>query len=47
VDGTASADSLTPLGYQHLTAPLGSALAYRGGDLVMVAYDLYQFTTDA
>jgi len=45
--GTASATSLTPLGYQQLTAPLGSALAYRGGDLVMVAYDLYQFTTDA
>jgi WD40 repeat protein len=45
--GTASADSLTPSGYQQLTAPLGSALAYQNGDLVMVAYDLYQFTTDA
>jgi hypothetical protein len=43
--GTASADSLTPLGYQQLTAPLGSALAYRDGDLVMISYDLYQFTT--
>lgn len=43
--GTASATSLTTVGYQQLTAPLGSALAYQGGDLVMVAYDLYQFTT--
>jgi hypothetical protein len=43
--GTASADSLTPIGYQQVTAPLGSALAYQGGDLVMVAYDLYQFST--
>lgn len=43
--GTASADSLTTIGYEQLTAPLGSALACKGGDLVMVAYDLYQFTT--
>jgi len=45
--GTASATSLSTVGYQQLTAPLGSALAYQGGDLVMVAYDLYQFTTEA
>jgi hypothetical protein len=45
--GTADSDSLDPIGYQQLTAPLGSALAYQGGELVMVAYDLYQFTTTA
>lgn len=43
--GTPSSHALDPIGYQQLTSPLGSALAYRNGELVMVAYDLYQFTT--
>jgi TAT (twin-arginine translocation) pathway signal sequence len=45
--GTASGKSLNPIGYEQLTGPLGSALAYRSGQLAMVAYDLYQFTTGA
>jgi hypothetical protein len=44
--GTASSTSLTTIGYEQLTAPLGSALAFRNSELVMVAYDLYQFTTN-
>jgi len=43
--GQPSGGSLNPIGYEQLTAPLGSALAYRDGQLVMVAYDLYQFST--
>lgn len=44
--GTADT-KLHVLGYEQLTSPLGSALAYRGGPgrLAMVAYDLYQFST--
>jgi len=33
------------IGYQQLTGPLGSALAYQSKKLAMVAYDLYEFTT--
>jgi len=43
--GEPSGSSLNPIGYQQLTGPLGSALAYQDGQLVMVAYDLYQFST--
>lgn len=43
--GKPSDTALNPIGYEQLTGPLGSALAYRGGNLVMVAYDLYQFVT--
>ncbi|HEY0168786.1 MAG TPA: hypothetical protein VGB75_17200 [Jatrophihabitans sp.] len=43
--GTVTQSSLQPIGYQRVTAPLGSALAFQGGELAMVAYDLYQFTT--
>jgi WD40 repeat protein len=44
--GTADT-SLHVIGYEQLTPPLGAALAYRGGPgrLVMVAYDLDQFST--
>jgi hypothetical protein len=45
--GTPSGKSLNPVGYEQLTGPLGSALAYRSGHLAMVAYDLYQFSTGA
>jgi hypothetical protein len=46
--GTADT-SLHVFGYEQLTSPLGSALAYTSGPgrLVMVAYDLYQFSTGA
>ncbi|NJQ02910.1 hypothetical protein [Streptomyces zingiberis] len=46
--GTADGAGLHVLGYQEVTSPLGSALGWRGdpGRLAMVAYDLYEFTTD-
>lgn len=46
--GTAAA-GLDVFGYQEVTSPLGSSLAYRGGPgrLTMVAYDLYQYRTGA
>lgn len=38
--------TISTIGYQTVTSPLGSALAYMtGGDLVMISYDLYEFTT--
>jgi hypothetical protein len=43
--GQPTGGSLNPIGYQQLTGPLGSALAYQDGQLVMVSYDLYQFST--
>lgn len=44
--GTADA-ALDVIGYQEVTSPLGSALGWNDspGRLVMVAYDLYEFTT--
>jgi hypothetical protein len=47
--GTAGDNSLKVIGYQAVTAPLGSALGYRSGPgrLAMVAYDLYEFSTGA
>ncbi|MFI6495786.1 hypothetical protein [Nonomuraea typhae] len=44
--GTAGA-GLDVIGYQAVTSPLGSALGYATapGRLVMVAYDLYEYTT--
>ncbi|WP_157549385.1 WD40 repeat domain-containing protein [Nonomuraea candida] len=46
--GTAGA-GLSTLGYQAVTSPLGSTLGYASGPgrLVMVAYDLYEYTTGA
>ena len=41
-----AAKKFSLLGYQTVTTPLGSALAYMiGGDLVLVSYNLYEFTT--
>lgn len=38
--------SLSVIGYQTVTTPLGSALAFMvGGYLVLVSYNLYEFTT--
>lgn len=38
--------NLSVFGYQEVTSPLGSAVAYNvGGNLVMVSYNLYEFTT--
>lgn len=38
--------SLSIFGYEELTSPLGSALAFNAcGRLAMVSYDLYEFTT--
>lgn len=38
--------SLSVFGYQEVTSPLGSAIAFNvGGNLVMVSYNLYEFTT--
>jgi hypothetical protein len=45
--GAPTAVKLNPIGYQQLTGPLGSALAFEQGQLAMVSYDLYQFTTDS
>lgn len=43
-----SSGAILVYGYQTVTSPLGSALAYRsGGDLVLASYDLYEFTTGA
>ncbi|GAA1310184.1 hypothetical protein [Saccharothrix xinjiangensis] len=46
--GTAG-PGLSTLGYQEVTSPLGSTLAYKDGPgrLAMVAYDLYQYSTAA
>lgn len=34
------------IGYQQVTAPLGSALAFASnGNLALIAYDLYEFKT--
>ncbi|MFI6294904.1 hypothetical protein ACIBEJ_25165 [Nonomuraea sp. NPDC050790] len=46
--GTASA-TLDTIGYQAVTSPLGSTLGYASGPgrLVMVAYDLYEYSTGA
>jgi hypothetical protein len=47
--GTVTGGALDVFGFQHVTSPLGSTLAYRGdpGRLAMVAYDLYQYSTGA
>jgi WD40 repeat protein len=38
--------SLSVFGYREVTSPLGSAIAFNvGGNLVMVSYNLYEFTT--
>jgi hypothetical protein len=38
--------SLSVFGYQEVTSPLGSAIAFNvGGNFVMVSYNLYEFTT--
>jgi hypothetical protein len=44
--GTVGGGTLSVIGYQPVTAPLGSALAFHtSGKLVMVSYDLYEFIT--
>ncbi len=43
--GTADNQALSVIGYEPITGPLGSALAYREGKLAMSAYDIYQFLT--
>ena len=44
--GTISNNNLSVFGYQTVTTPLGSALAFMvGGYLVLVSYNLYEFTT--
>jgi hypothetical protein len=44
--GTISNNNLSVIGYQTVTTPLGSALAFMvGGYLVLVSYNLYEFTT--
>jgi hypothetical protein len=44
--GTADTGSLSVLGYQQVTAPLGAALAWaNNGNLAFIAYDLYEFNT--
>jgi hypothetical protein len=44
--GTISDGKLSLIGYQTVTTPLGSALAFMvGGHLVLVSYNLYEFTT--
>ncbi|MFI0420279.1 hypothetical protein [Spongiactinospora sp. 9N601] len=48
--GTAApASGIDIIGYQEVTSPLGSTLGYAPdpGRLVMVAYDLYEYTTGA
>lgn len=40
------ANKLSLIGYQTVTSPLGSALAFMiGGNLVLASYNLYEFTT--
>ncbi|HEX7183593.1 MAG TPA: hypothetical protein VF756_17290 [Thermoanaerobaculia bacterium] len=45
--GTITGDrKLSVIGYQQVTAPLGSALAFASnGNLALIAYDLYEFKT--
>jgi hypothetical protein len=44
--GTATGGQLSAIGYQEVTSPLGSALAYNAsGRLAMVSFNLYEFTT--
>ena len=44
--GTISNNKLSIIGYQTVTTPLGSALAFMiDGSLVLVSYNLYEFTT--
>ncbi|HEV2999454.1 MAG TPA: hypothetical protein VGW75_01850 [Solirubrobacteraceae bacterium] len=44
----ASTGAIVVYGYETVTSPLGSALAYQaGGDLVLASYDIYEFTTGA
>jgi hypothetical protein len=44
--GTISNEKLSIIGYQTVTTPLGSALAFMiDGSLVLVSYNLYEFTT--
>lgn len=41
------AGKLKPIGYKRTTSPLGAALAYnRRGRLVLVAYDLHEYSTN-
>jgi hypothetical protein len=44
--GTVANGQLSVIGYQEVTSPLGSALAFNAsGRLVMVSFNLYEFTT--
>jgi len=44
--GTVANSQLSVIGYQEVTSPLGSALAYNAsGRLVLVSFNLYEFTT--
>jgi hypothetical protein len=44
--GTIADARLSIIGYQTVTTPLGSALAYgTNGNLVLVSYNLYEFQT--
>ena len=45
--GTAPGDHLSVIGYQTVTTPLGSTLAFNSGAarLAMVGFNLYEFTT--
>jgi hypothetical protein len=46
--GTADGSKLSIIGYQEVTSPLGSALAFNvTGKLAMVSYNLYEFITVA
>jgi hypothetical protein len=46
--GTENGGKLSLLGYQAVTSPLGSALAFNaGGQLIMASHDLYEFVTGA
>jgi hypothetical protein len=43
-----AAGTIDLIGYRRVTSPLGAALAYnRNGRLVLVAYDLHEYTTGA
>lgn len=45
---SSSTGAIVVYGYETVTTPLGSALAYQpGGDLVLASYDIYEFTTGA
>jgi WD40 repeat protein len=43
--GTAAANTIQTVGYRQATNPLGAALSYRTGRLVLAGHDLYEFRT--